>query len=147
SSPHMSRPSRRRERGGGEGAPPPPPRQTRGVWGPRPAAPASPTPTKTQAGKSKAAAVNIPAYLAWSDCEGCVPGSNNWVISGAHTVSGKPLLANDMHLPHRVPGVWYEVQLHAGDYNVEGFSLPGMPMITVGHNQRIAWGYTNLNPD
>src|SRR5262245_15061203 len=130
-----------------DGAPTTPSRQNRAVWGPRPAAPASATPSKTQAGKSRAAAVNTPAYLAWSDCEGCVPGSNNWVISGAHTVSGKPLLANDMHLPHRVPGVWYEVQLHAGDYNVEGFSLPGMPMITVGHNQRIAWGYTNLNPD
>src|ERR1051326_1075697 len=80
-------------------------------------------------------------------CEACLPGSNNWVVSGAHTVSGKPLLANDMHLPHRVPGVWYELQLHAGGFNVEGFSLPGMPFITVGHNQRIAWGFTNLNPD
>jgi penicillin amidase len=80
-------------------------------------------------------------------CEACLPGSNNWVVSGAHTVSGKPLLSNDMHLPHRVPGVWYELQLHSGDFNVEGFSLPGVPFITVGHNQRIAWGFTNLNPD
>jgi penicillin amidase len=80
-------------------------------------------------------------------CEACLPGSNNWVVSGAHTVSGKPLLSNDMHLPHRVPGVWYEVQLHSGDFNVEGFSLPGLPFISVGHNQRIAWGFTNLNPD
>ncbi len=80
-------------------------------------------------------------------CEACLPGSNNWVISGAHTVSGKPLLSNDMHLPHSVPGVWYEVQLHSGDFNVEGFSLPGLPFISVGHNQRIAWGFTNLNPD
>lgn len=81
------------------------------------------------------------------DCAQCVPGSNNWVVSGAHTVTGKVMLSNDMHLPHRVPGVWYEVQLHSGDFNVEGFSLPGMPMVTVGHNQRIAWGFTNLNPD
>ncbi len=80
-------------------------------------------------------------------CEACLPGSNNWVLSGAHTVSGKPLLSNDMHLPHRVPGVWYEVQLHSGDFNIEGFSLPGLPFISVGHNQRIAWGFTNLNPD
>ncbi len=80
-------------------------------------------------------------------CEACLPGSNNWVVSGAHTVSGKPLLSNDMHLPHRVPGVWYELQLHSGDFNIEGFSLPGVPFITVGHNQRIAWGFTNLNPD
>jgi penicillin G amidase len=82
-----------------------------------------------------------------SACEACVPGSNNWVVSGAHTVSGKPLLSNDMHLPHQLPGTWYEIQLHSGDFNVEGFSLPGVPFVTVGHNQRIAWGYTNLNPD
>jgi penicillin G amidase len=81
------------------------------------------------------------------DCEACLPGSNNWVVSGAHTTTGKPLLSNDMHLPHQVPGVWYEIQLHAGEFNVEGFSLPGMPFVIVGHNQRIAWGFTNLNPD
>lgn len=84
-----------------------------------------------------------------SSCEACLPGSNNWVISGAHTTTGKPLLANDMHLPHRVPGVWYEAHLHSnsGDFNVEGFTLPGVPYVIVGHNQRIAWGFTNLNPD
>lgn len=81
------------------------------------------------------------------DCESCVPGSNNWVVSGAHTTTGKPLLSNDMHLPHRLPGVWYELQLHSGDFNVVGFSLPGVPFVVVGHNQRIAWGFTNLNPD
>ncbi|HEY2390803.1 MAG TPA: penicillin acylase family protein [Candidatus Angelobacter sp.] len=81
------------------------------------------------------------------DCEACLPGSNNWVVSGAHTVSGMPLLSNDMHLGHSEPGTWYEVQLHSGDFNVEGFSLPGLPFISVGHNQRIAWGFTNLNPD
>jgi penicillin amidase len=81
------------------------------------------------------------------DCEACVPGSNNWVVSGAHTVTGKPLLSNDMHLGHQLPGVWYEVQLHSGDFNVAGVSLPGLPFVVVGHNQRIAWGFTNLNPD
>ena len=75
------------------------------------------------------------------------PVSNNWVISGAHTTTGKPLLSNDMHLPHREPSMWYEVHLHASGFNVEGFTLPGMPFVIVGHNQRIAWGYTNLNPD
>jgi penicillin amidase len=89
----------------------------------------------------------LPSPHEQDSCEACLPGSNNWVVSGAHTVSGKPLLSNDMHLPHRVPGVWYEVQLHSGDFNVEGFSLPGLPFISVGHNQRIAWGFTNLNPD
>lgn len=106
----------------------------------KPSAPAHSNPSKKTAW--------IPAgSLAFDGCESCLPGSNNWVVSGAHTVTGRPLLSNDMHLPHRVPGVWYEVQLHAGDFNVEGFSLPGMPLVAVGHNQRIAWGYTNLNPD
>jgi penicillin amidase len=81
------------------------------------------------------------------ECEACLPGSNNWVVSGAHTVTGKPLLSNDMHLGHQLPGVWYEVQLHSGDFNVAGVSLPGVPFVIVGHNQRIAWGFTNLNPD
>ncbi len=81
------------------------------------------------------------------DCEACVPGSNNWAVAGSHTVTGKPLLSNDMHLGHQLPSTWYEMHLHAGDYNIVGFSLPGMPFIIVGHNQRIAWGYTNLNPD
>src|SRR5262249_55285823 len=79
-------------------------------------------------------------------CEACVPGSNNWVVSGAHTTTGKPLLSNDMHLPHRMPAVWYELQLHSGEFDVEGFTLPGMPLVVVGHNRRIAWGFTNLNP-
>lgn len=81
------------------------------------------------------------------NCEACLPGSNDWVVSGAHTVTGKPLLSNDMHLPHRVPGVWYEAHLESGSFNVEGFTLPGVPFVIVGHNQRIAWGFTNLNPD
>lgn len=80
-------------------------------------------------------------------CKACLPGSNDWVVSGAHTVSGKPLLSNDMHLPHRVPGVWYEAHLESGNFNVEGLTLPGVPFVIVGHNQRIAWGFTNLNPD
>jgi len=76
-----------------------------------------------------------------------VPGSNNWVLSGVHTASGKPLLSNDMHLPHRIPNTWYEVHLSSGVYDVGGVSLPGVPAVIVGHNQRIAWGFTNLGPD
>jgi penicillin amidase len=74
------------------------------------------------------------------------PGSNNWVVSGAHTVSGKPLLANDMHLNHQMPNWWYEVHLHSGNLDVVGVSLPGMPFVIVGHNQRIGWGFTNVGP-
>ncbi len=76
-----------------------------------------------------------------------VPGSNNWVVSGAHTVTGKAMLSNDMHLGHQMPGVWYEAQLTAGDFDVAGVTLPGLPFVIVGHNRRIAWGFTNLGPD
>ncbi len=75
-----------------------------------------------------------------------VPGSNNWVVSGAHTASGKPLLSNDMHLGHQVPSVWYESQLTAPGFDVAGVSFAGIPFIVVGHNQRIGWGFTNVGP-
>ena len=77
-----------------------------------------------------------------------VLGSNNWVVSGAHTVSGKPLLSNDMHLGHQMPNLWYEAHLRcgSGNFDVAGVTLPGYPYVIVGHNQRIAWGFTNLGP-
>lgn len=75
-----------------------------------------------------------------------VPGSNNWVVSGEHTTTGKPLLSNDMHLEHHIPNVWYEVHLTSGDFDVAGVSAPGIPFVIEGHNRRIAWGFTNLNP-
>ncbi|MGA9799026.1 MAG: penicillin acylase family protein, partial [Terriglobales bacterium] len=75
-----------------------------------------------------------------------VMGSNNWVVSGAHTVSGKPLLSNDMHLGHQMPNLWYEAHLRCGDFDAAGVTLPGLPYVIVGHNQRIAWGFTNVGP-
>jgi penicillin amidase len=75
------------------------------------------------------------------------PGSNAWAVSGAHTASGKPLLANDMHLQYSIPGIWYMVHLRAPGLDVSGVSLPGTPSVIVGHNQRIAWGVTNLHFD
>ena len=75
-----------------------------------------------------------------------VPGSNNWVVSGTHTATGKPLLSNDMHLGHSVPGVWYESHLTAPGFDVAGVTFAGMPFIVVGHNQRIGWGFTNVGP-
>lgn len=74
-------------------------------------------------------------------------GSNNWVVSGEHTATGKPLLANDMHLELTLPPIWYEVHLTAPGWNVKGFALPGAPMVVVGHNDRIAWGFTNNGAD
>jgi penicillin amidase len=79
-----------------------------------------------------------------------VNGSNDWVVSGAHTVTGKPLLSNDMHLRHQMPNLWYEAHLksasQSGNLDVAGVTLPGMPYVIVGHNQRIAWGFTNVGP-
>ncbi len=97
------------------------------------------------------------------------PGSNDWVVSGRHTVSGKPLLSNDMHLNHQMPNLWYEAHLMAKapdagiakdgtpnaeakpggvdfSFDVAGVTLPGVPFVIVGHNQRIGWGFTNVGP-
>ncbi|MBZ5564629.1 MAG: penicillin acylase family protein [Acidobacteriia bacterium] len=74
-------------------------------------------------------------------------GSNNWVVSGAHTETGKPLLANDPHLGHSIPSVWYMIHLKAPGLDVSGVSLPGLPLVIIGHNARIAWGMTNTGPD
>lgn len=75
------------------------------------------------------------------------PGSNAWAVSGAHTASGKPLLCNDMHLDYSIPGIWYMIHLRAPGLDVAGVSLPGTPSVIAGHNQRIAWGVTNLHFD
>jgi penicillin amidase len=89
----------------------------------------------------------FPGSLPESLPEGVpVNGSNDWVVSGAHTVTGKPLLSNDMHLGHQMPNLWYEAHLHAANLDVAGVTLPGMPYVIVGHNRRIAWGFTNVGP-
>ena len=75
------------------------------------------------------------------------PGSNAWAVSGAHTASGKPILCDDMHLEYSIPGIWYMIHLRAPGLDVAGVSLPGTPSVIVGHNQRIAWGVTNLQFD
>jgi penicillin amidase len=85
-------------------------------------------------------------FPPWSGQE-AMPGSNAWAISGAHTASGKPILANDTHLKYSMPSTWYMVHLTAPGLNVTGFSLPGIPAVIIGHNDRIAWGITNLGFD
>ncbi len=80
-------------------------------------------------------------------------GSNSWVVSGEHTESGAPMLANDPHLAVGQPGVWLQAGLHCRElsedcpFDVTGFTLAGMPGVIIGHNQEIAWGMTNLDPD
>jgi penicillin amidase len=80
-------------------------------------------------------------------------GSNSWVIAGSRTETGMPLLADDTHLGIQMPSIWYEVGLHCDPvgpdcpYNVVGFSFASTPGVVIGHNDRIAWGVTNLEPD
>lgn len=85
------------------------------------------------------------AHLSATQVEAA--GSNNWAVAGSRTASGKPLLANDPHLPHLLPAVWFAIHLKAPGLDVAGVSLPGIPFVIIGHNQRIAWGMTNLWPD
>jgi penicillin G amidase len=75
------------------------------------------------------------------------PGSNAWAVSGAHTASGKPILAGDPHLDWSIPSPWYLVHLKAGDLDVTGAALPGVPAVILGHNRRVAWSVTNLEFD
>ncbi|WP_052263659.1 penicillin acylase family protein [Comamonas thiooxydans] len=85
-------------------------------------------------------------------------GSNNWVVAGSKTRSGKPLLANDPHLGLSAPAIWYFARLQspegrAGDgsalsaLDVTGATLPGMPFVVLGRTAQVAWGFTNTNPD
>lgn len=92
----------------------------------------------------------LPALLGMSSHE---LGSNSWVVSGDHTATGAPLLANDPHLSPSMPSVWYQVGLRCRTvspecpFDVSGFSFSGLPGVVIGHNQSIAWGMTNLGPD
>ncbi len=91
--------------------------------------------------------------LGQPDCDGCAAGSNNWVIAGSHTASGKPLLSNDMHLTLREPDTWYMADLYSsGSHGTPGFhaagvTLPGLPFVIAGHNEHVAWGFTALYGD
>jgi penicillin amidase len=80
-------------------------------------------------------------------CRGCTSGSNEWVVSGAHTASGKPILSNDMHLEIQIPGIWYEADLEAPGLHAAGVTVPGIPFVLAGHNNHIAWGFTALYAD
>jgi penicillin amidase len=73
--------------------------------------------------------------------------SNSWVVSGKKSTNGKPILANDPHLGHRVPGIWYEAHLVSPSMNVSGTLLPGLPFVIIGANEHVAWGFTNVMAD
>ncbi|GAA3515464.1 penicillin acylase family protein [Aeromicrobium panaciterrae] len=116
-------------------------------------------PVQTEVGLARAAVASLKAAQTGAEAlpallgigEGI--GSNSWVVDGAHSVTGKPILANDPHLAPSMPGIWYQVGLHcrtlteACPYDVAGFSFSGMPGVVVGHNARVAWGVTTMYAD
>src|SRR5690625_1286158 len=89
--------------------------------------------------------------IATSFKEAIIPdefnGSNNWVVSGDKTASGKPLLADDPHLGLATPSIWYQMHLETDEMNVSGVIFAGVPGIILGHNEHVAWGVTNTGPD
>ncbi|RJP54536.1 MAG: penicillin acylase family protein [Anaerolineaceae bacterium] len=80
-------------------------------------------------------------------------GSNSWAVSGALTDTGRPYLANDPHLGIQMPSIWYQIGLHCAEksdecpFEAAGFSFAGVPGVIIGHNDKIAWGFTNVGPD
>ncbi|MFW6204767.1 MAG: penicillin acylase family protein, partial [Actinomycetota bacterium] len=104
----------------------------------------------------------LPALRAAADAVGSLPGlvgtgggigSNAWVVDGTRTTTGMPLLANDPHLAPAMPSIWYQAGLHCREvteecpFDVTGFTFSGVPGVIIGHNDRIAWGFTNLGAD
>nr|WP_245735917.1 penicillin acylase family protein [Pedococcus cremeus] len=116
---------------------------------------AVPLQERTTPGAEKAYAAVQHALEAVPQTIGRGPGvgSNSWVVGPEHSSTGKPLLANDPHLGFNIPGIWYQVGLHCRSlsqscpFDVSGFSFSGLPGVVIGHNQQIAWGFTNLDPD
>ncbi len=79
--------------------------------------------------------------------EGSRFGSNNWVVNGKKTVSGKPMIANDPHLPLTLPNIWYTAVIKSPEWDVAGVTIPGAPGVVIGNNENISWTYTNLMVD
>ena len=107
----------------------------------------------TQEGGTKVPPLQIESRSEWPEgLRWLHPGarrgnSNNWVIAGRKTKSGRPILANDPHLQIEFPSVWYELHLVAAGLDVIGVTIPGVPFVAIGHNARVAWGMTNTGAD
>lgn len=132
-----------------------PPGQTVDLSAPAPSAPASQSrldPALAAPAHVAGLLAAIPSLPGATSCDACRAGSNDWVVAGDHSTTGKPLLANDTHLGHTVPGIWYESDLEAPNpdgsaFHVAGVAIPGTPFIVIGHNAHVAWGFTNLGGD
>ncbi|NWF69396.1 MAG: penicillin acylase family protein [Chloroflexi bacterium] len=107
--------------------------------------------TASRLGEAQALADILPRNFVFGEAD--VVGSNNWVVSGAMSASGMPLLANDPHLGIQMPSIWYEVGLHCNTlsqecpFNVVGFTFAAAAGVVIGHNDNIAWGVTNMGSD
>jgi len=117
-----------------------------------PIAPGTPPPLRADsAAQAPSAAVPLPRIpaLAMELLEGVsfTRASNAWVIGGARTRSGKPILANDTHLALRAPSLWYLGAIHGRSIDAAGMMIPGAPAVVIGHSRRVAWGYTNAMVD
>lgn len=101
----------------------------------------------------KTVQANVQGLQALRSAGGDGLGSNSWVVSGSRTATGKPILVNDPHLGIQMPSIWYQIALHCRPkstecpFEVAGFSFAGVPGVIIGHNDRIAWGFTNVGPD
>ena len=110
--------------------------------------PTPPIPPETFAGASTPeSARRAPARVEASELWRADVGSNNWVLAGTRTASGRGLLASDMHLAHSVPNIWFRAMLTWSAHRVVGVTLPGTPFMVAGSNTHIAWGFTNTNGD
>jgi penicillin amidase len=111
-----------------------------------------PSPRATQPAPARGQLVDAtaavwPAGLEWLHPMAKRGNSNNWVLAGSRTSTGRPLLANDPHLLVEFPSVWYEMHLVAAGLDVIGVTIPGVPFVVIGHNRRVAWGFTNSGAD
>jgi penicillin amidase len=102
---------------------------------------------------SRAARTHLPLFAlepqewAWLGPLQPLRGSNNWVVAPGRSASGHALLANDPHLTHGLPGIWYEAHLKSRTQDVLGVTVPGLPLVIIGRNRDIAWGFTNVMLD
>ncbi len=114
------------------------------LGGPKSHRPAQPVPV------SAFAALDEQPYKltkGFVDVESSIAGSNNWVVAGNKTFDGRAILANDMHLSLNAPNIWYRAELQYAGLYLNGVTLPGLPLLIVGGNRDIAWGFTNVTGD
>jgi penicillin G amidase len=107
-------------------------------------APAPPATAAVSDGEARSATdllARFDALPSWAVHQGS--NSNNWAVDGAKTATGKPLMAGDPHLAQTLPAIWYQLQADSPTYHVAGVSIPGTPVVLIGHNRHISWSLTN----